>query len=291
MDRLKLLRDRVAVLEDALAKSETDRAATYLKGDQLQRELQSMQEEKLALMHEYHDASHGPVAEATMMLHAAQEDNQRLRHQLTILSEKYDEEVPKLRSVVREQELELKRLRKLAKSGRDERQDAAAIAELQYTNERISAQLAKLQAPPPPPVFDEVKFKELEQSVLSLTSELTSLEAKMARTKSLHEAEKRELRLTLETQQREFVVEREECDRVVHMMASKLEALLDENQMLRGFPGSASAQQQSQVSHTMRGTYPAASTPLPTNTGGGPMMTPLGNHVPVRRNATATMRR
>eukprot|EP00331_Platyophrya_macrostoma_P025218 CAMPEP_0176452422 /NCGR_PEP_ID=MMETSP0127-20121128/28530_1 /TAXON_ID=938130 /ORGANISM="Platyophrya macrostoma, Strain WH" /LENGTH=83 /DNA_ID=CAMNT_0017840881 /DNA_START=38 /DNA_END=285 /DNA_ORIENTATION=+ len=83
MDRLKLLRDRVAVLEDALAKSETDRAATYLKGDQLQRELQSMQEEKLALMHEYHDASHGPVAEATMMLHAAQEDNQRLRHQLT----------------------------------------------------------------------------------------------------------------------------------------------------------------------------------------------------------------
>lgn len=241
-DRLQLLRDRVSMLEDALAKSEADRAATYLKVEQANRQLQAANEEKLAMIHEYHDAHHGPIAEATMLLNAAQEDSQRLRHQLTLLSEKYDSEVPRLRSLVRDQEMELKRLRKVCKqsstqlAARDRSDDRSAVtlADLQYSNERLSAQLAKLQAPPPAPVFDEAKFRELEQAVLSVTSEMSALEQKMARMKTMHEAEKRELLFTLETQQREFAAEREECDKVVQLMAAKLESLLEENNLLRG---------------------------------------------------------
>lgn len=242
MDRVQLLKDRIATLEDALAKSETDRATTYMKLDNAARELQHAREEKLAMMHEYHDSNHGPVADAVAMLTAAQEDNHRLRHQLTLISERYDDEVPQLRSVVREQQLEIKRLKKSSSksasaSNTNGRADAVTIADLHYSNERLSAQLAKLQAQAAISargVVDEGKFRELEEAVLSLTNETSALETKMSRMKMQHEAEKRELHRALEVTQREFEAERTECDKVVDMMAGKIKSLLEQNNVLQG---------------------------------------------------------
>lgn len=241
MDRVQLLKERIATLEDALAKSETDRATTYMKLDNASRELQNAREDKLAMMHEYHDSNHGPVADAVAMLTAAQEDNHRLRHQLTLISERYDDEVPQLRSVVREQQLEIKRLKKASKSSSSAiangKSEAVTIADLHYSNERLSAQLAKLQAQAAVTargVVDEGKFRELEEAVLSLTNETSALETKMTRMKMQHEAEKRELHRALEVTQREFEAERAECDKVVEMMAGKIKSLIEQNQVLQG---------------------------------------------------------
>jgi hypothetical protein len=240
MDRVQLLKERIATLEDALAKSETDRATTYMKLDNASRELQSAREDRLAMMHEYHDSNHGPVADAVAMLTAAQEDNHRLRHQLTLISERYDDEVPQLRSVVREQQLEIKRLKKTSKSksaANGKSEAAVTIADLHYSNERLSAQLSKLQAQAAVTargVVDEGKFRELEEAVLSLTNETSALETKMARMKMQHDAEKRELHRALEVTQREFEAERAECDKVVDMMAGKIKALMEQNQILQG---------------------------------------------------------
>lgn len=249
LDRVQLLKDRIVTLEDALAKSETDRAATYLKLDRVSRDLQMAREEKLAMMHEYHDAHHGPVADAVNMLTAAQEDNHRLRHQLTLISERYDDEVPQLRATIREQQLDIKRLKKSAKTstgggGANQhlnhsglRNEAVSIADLHYSNERLSAQLAKLQAQSSASsrgLVEESKFRELEDAVSSLTNEMSSLEAKMARSKLQHEAEKRELQRLLETTQREFEAERGECDKVVNIMAGKISSLMDQNNALQG---------------------------------------------------------
>jgi chromosome segregation ATPase len=238
MDRVQLLKERIATLEDALAKSETDRATTYMKLDNASRELQSAREDRLAMMHEYHDSNHGPVADAVAMLTAAQEDNHRLRHQLTLISERYDDEVPQLRSVVREQQLEIKRLKKTSKSSTvNGKSEAVTIADLHYSNERLSAQLSKLQAQAAVTargVVDEGKFRELEEAVLSLTNETSALETKMTRMKMQHDAEKRELHRALEVTQREFEAERAECDKVVDMMAGKIKALMEQNQILQG---------------------------------------------------------
>jgi hypothetical protein len=244
-DRLRLLKERIAMLEDTLAKSEMDRATTYMKLEKASHELQIAREEKLAMMHEYHDANHGPVADAVAMLTAAQEDNHRLRHQLTLISERYDDEVPQLRSVIREQQLEIKRIKKSAKSltssnsanqQQNGRSDAVTIADLHYSNERLSAQLAKLQAAAAASsrgVVDESKFRELEEAVLTLTNETSTLEAKMSRMKLQHEAEKKELHSALEVTQREFEAERAECDKVVDIMANKIKSLMEQNQALQ----------------------------------------------------------
>lgn len=233
-DRLTLLKERVVTLEDTLAKSEADRAAAYAKLDQAERALSAAHEEKLALMHEYHDSNHGPVAEATMLLTAAQEDNHRLRHQLTLLSEKYDEDVPGMRQKLREQDAELKKLKKALKTAKDAGQhDAVTLADLHFSNERLSAQLARLQLPNQAPVFDAKTFQELEDAVLSLTNELSAMDASTKKMKRRHDQETKRLQLELEKTQQELAVERRECDKVVQAMMAKLEALMEEVTILR----------------------------------------------------------
>jgi predicted nucleic acid-binding Zn-ribbon protein len=231
-ERIQLLRDRIVTLEDVLAKSEADRAAVYMKYEQVNRALSAANEEKLALMHEFHDANHGPVAEATMLLTAARDENDRMRHQLTLLSEKYDTEVPALRAKIREQENEIKKLKKYAKQHHDDRYESVTLADLHYSNERLSAQLAKLQVSPAP-IFDESKFRECEQSIIALSNEVAALEDQMQRMRTQHSEEKKELLDSLEKQQREFAVERAECDRVIGIMSAKLEGLVSENNLLK----------------------------------------------------------
>ena len=234
-DRLTLLKERVVTLEDTLAKSEADRAAAYAKLDQAERALSAAHEEKLALMHEYHDSNHGPVAEATMLLTAAQEDNHRLRHQLTLLSEKYDDDVPGMRQKIREQDAELKKLKKALKTAKDAGQhDAVTLADLHFSNERLSAQLARLQLPSQaPPVFDAKTFQELEDAVLSLTNELAAMDAATQKMKRRHEHETKRLASEVDKAQQELAIERRECDKVVQAMMAKLETLMEEVTVLR----------------------------------------------------------
>ena len=232
-ERMQLLRDRITVLEDVLAKSETDRAAVYNKFEQVSRALVSANEEKLALMHEFHDSSHGPVAELTMLLNTAREENDRLRQQLTVISDKYDTEVPTLRNKIREMDAEIRKLRKLAKSSKEERYESVTLADLHYSNERLSAQLSKVQAPAVISAQDEAKMRECEQAIQALTNETASLEQKMLTMRKAHEAEANELRQALERQYNEFSIERAECDKVVGIMGAKLESVMNENQFLK----------------------------------------------------------
>jgi hypothetical protein len=232
-ERMQLLRDRITVLEDVLAKSETDRAAVYSKFEQVSHALRTANEEKLALMHEFHDSSHGPVAELTMLLNTAREENDRLRQQLTVISDRYDTEVPTLRNKIREMDGEIRKLRKLSKSAKEERYESVTIADLHYSNERLSAQLSKVQAPAVISAQDEAKMRECEQAIQALTSETAALEQKMVSMRRAHEGEVTELRQALERQYNEFSIERAECDKVVGIMGAKLEALIGENQFLK----------------------------------------------------------
>lgn len=223
--KLQHLRERVAILEDALAKSEADRAAIYARCEQVERALAAANDEKLALLHEYHDASHGSVNDVTAMLQQARADNERLRVSL--------EEVPRLKEANRELEREAKKLRKLKERALDERAEGVTLSDLHFSNERLSAQLAKLQSPPQAPVFDEGKYRECESAIMAIANDVAQFETRVAHIQQVHALERQQLQDALDRQFHEFSIERAECDRVVGIMSAKLEALVSENTMLK----------------------------------------------------------
>ena len=242
--QLQILRDRIVTLEDTLSKSEADRAAVYLKLDQMQKAFNTAQEEKTSLLHEMHHSKQASAGEWHSMVTAARDETDKLRRQLAHITEKYDADIRPLRDKIQEQDQEIKKLKKAVKAAstaandalvteRDTKMNCVTLADLHYSNERLSAQLAKVQAPPQSPIFDEEKFKECERSIIALTNELSQLEQKMHQMHGEHEKEKVELQTALDRQYRDFSVERAECDRVVGIMAAKLESLISENNLLK----------------------------------------------------------
>lgn len=239
-DGVAVLKERIALLEDVLAKSEADRASMYSKYEQLSRQLSSLNEEKLALIHEFHDTNHGPLAEMSNLLNSAREENTKLRTQLLQATERYEGDVPRMKQRIRELEVENKKMRRqVAHRARDDIVDGVTLADLHYSNERLSAQLAKVQGPPPPPLFDDAKFRECEHAISVLSAEVGNLEGKISRINAAHAKEKHELQSLIEKQYHDFGMERAECDRVVGIMTAKIESLLSENNLMRAQRGYA----------------------------------------------------
>lgn len=235
--QLNILRDRITTLEDALAKSEADRVASASRVETLQQSVRTLRDEKNVMAQEYKESRQVALQELQVMLTAARDESDRLRSQLTTASTRGEAEVIPLRERLKEQAAEIKKLKKIlrsaATSGSESYRDPAAItiADLHYSNERLSAQLAKVQAPP---LFDDTKFRECERAISSLTNELSNVEARMSQMREDHALEKRRLQQTIDALTNDFGMERAECDKIVETMATKLEALLTENNALKG---------------------------------------------------------
>ena len=108
--------------------------------------------------------------------------------------------------------------------------DGVSLADLHYSNERLSAQLTQLQRQQQAQegeskAADANRIAELDMAVRTLTNELTAVEHRVASTNSAHDDERRRLQAKLDSQFRDFSVERAECDAVVQAMGAKLEAL------------------------------------------------------------------
>uniref|UniRef100_A0A7S1W2C7 Uncharacterized protein n=1 Tax=Neobodo designis TaxID=312471 RepID=A0A7S1W2C7_NEODS len=222
-DRFRALRDRVATLEDVLIKSEADRAAVYERCDQATQSLRAAHEERAALIHSLHEA--GASSANAVELEAAQREVMALRDHVERL------EYEKTAATTRAEEAErnVKQLKKEKKRILAET-DGVSLADLHYSNERLSAQLTQLQRQQQAHegqerAADANRIAELDMAVRTLTNELTAVEQRVATSRAAHDDERRRLQEQLDRQFRDFSVERAECDAVVQAMGSKLEAL------------------------------------------------------------------
>ena len=225
-DEVQMLKERIGTLEDALAKSEADRSAVYAKHEAAVRALNAANEEKTAILHEYHDNTMGIEA-----MHQHRNEIEALKAQMRTMGEQYEQQMQLLVMKLQEKDQHIKKLKKATKS-REDKVDGVSLADLHYSNERLSAQLAKLQTPAPA-VYDEHKVAACESAVSTLTTELAALESRMKQQMAQHSAERQNLMERMEANRRDFDIERAECDRVVGMMSAKLEALISENNFLR----------------------------------------------------------
>jgi chromosome segregation ATPase len=226
-DEVIILRERVAILEDALSKSEADRSAVYAKYQAAVKALDSANAEKSALMHEYHDTTTG--MESAL---AHRQEVESLKTQMRAMGDQYEAHIAQLQVAYQEKDAQLKKMKKSVKS-REDKVDGVSLADLHYSNERLSAQLAKLQTSTAQPSVDESKVAACEAAVNSLNAELGALEARLKQQVATHAAETQQLQERLEVTRREYDLERAECDRVVAIMSAKLEALVSENNFLR----------------------------------------------------------
>lgn len=160
-----------------------------------------------------------------------QDENEWLRRKLRTVTEKFEQQLDDKELCIQKQQHEI---RKLQKRIQKECPSVCGIglADLQHSNERLSAQLARLEVSA---VAHEnaAKVRECEDAVEQLLRELAAVEDKLRLQTNHWEGEIQKLRQQISTQQADFNVERLECDRVVHAMSVKLEEMGRENAALR----------------------------------------------------------
>jgi hypothetical protein len=222
-DRFRALRDRIATLEDVLVKSEADRAAVYDRCEKATKAMQASQEERTALIQSLHEA--GTNSANAIEMEGAQREVLALRDQMMRLQ---DDKVL-LQRRLDESERSVKALKREKKQLLAET-DGVSLADLHYSNERLSAQLVQLQRQQQQQdmgtkAAESARIVELDYAVKSLTQELETVERRVATMTAGHDEERRRLQDQLDRQFREFSVERAECDSVVSALATKVEAL------------------------------------------------------------------
>ena len=246
-ERARMLHDRVAVLEDVLIKSEADRAAVYERCDAATRALAAAHEERTALIHSLHEA--GAQHANAMELEAAQREVIALRDHVDRLCAERDVAARRAEEAeATAKQLKKEKRRMLAET------DGVSLADLHYSNERLSAQLTQLQREKQQQdgaarSADAARVLELDMAVRTLTNELAAVEQRVSQAQSAQDEERRRLQDQLDRQFRDFSVERAECDAVVSAMGSKMEAmsfrvdaLLSENASLKSQLAAAQSQ-------------------------------------------------
>jgi hypothetical protein len=219
------MRARISFLEDALEKSEADRAAVYELCQRLRAEVGTARDEQAYALHERREAAASPDR-------AAANELLRLRNDALLLQEQLDGDGNHREAqAIRIAELEgmVKALRKAV--GKKEQEDVS-LAELHYSNERLSSQLSALQKQQARD-GDAPKLAECEAALAALTDAVGEMEAKMAALRAAHAAEVGALRGNLDAQFGEMSVERAECDRIVSRLGDRVQGLMNENEALR----------------------------------------------------------
>lgn len=254
-ERLHVLKQRVSVLEDAFAKSELDRNMVYEENQKLKQETQRMMEDRASLLHALHD-----MDEQRQSMQPALDAADR-----KAMSDRIDAlEQDKQASGVRIDELEttIKRLnRERARILRES--DGVSVADLHYSNERLSAQLTKLhQLQSRVTSADDNKVASCESAIFAMSSDVQALEQRLTLMQQQHFAEKQALQHQLDKQFQEFSVERVECEKLVGILGAKLEASLSEGVLLRNQNALLLQQQQFQQQAITMNTKAASSPPV-----------------------------
>ena len=231
-ERIAMMTERITMLEDVLAKSEADRAAVYAKHTAAIEALNAANEEKMSMLHELHDGGRKDAAEFSELLQQSRNENAQLREQIKSMEGSHKEQVASYQKQIEDLEDAIQKLKRRRQAKEQEKLNGVSLADLHYSNERLSAQLAKLQSPAPAKE-DEARIRSLEAEITSLQHEVELLESRMREMQLVHTQERNRLQETLDRQFHEFSVERMECDRVVGIMSAKLETVLQENNILR----------------------------------------------------------
>lgn len=257
-DRFRALRDRIATLEDVLVKSEADRQAVYERCEAATSALNSLNEEREGLIRALHQAT--STGANAVELEAAQREVVSLRQQLSATQERLEDTTRR----AEEAEKQAKQLKKEKKRILAET-DGVSLADLHYSNERLSAQLIELQRQQQRQdtdvkARDANRIAELDLAVRTLTTELGVVEQRVVATRDAHESEKRRLQDELDRQYRDFAVERAECDAVVHAMGAKMEtmrlridALTNENATLKQQLAASQPPERERMTHAHSG--------------------------------------
>lgn len=224
-ERYQLLRERIATLEDVLVKSEADRSAVYAQYAAVVEQLEAERAENTAMLHGMHEATHTQPVD-TAEVEALRTEVRALRDDLVASQDQCNMAVARageLEHTVKSLKKEKKKL--LAQT------DGVNLADLHFSNERLSAQLAQLQsaqAQREEQSARNAKLGDVEAALAAITDELTAAERRLAVVQANHEQERQRLHNALDKQFQEFSIERAECDTVVGIMGAKIEALTNE---------------------------------------------------------------